>query len=115
MSKCIFFINIIIIINEVFIACVIRRIYINNIKRTWMCITQNSQRMIIISFDYYMIRIMLGFCIIDNCSIFYFRQGRQLLLKLRFNIFGLILPYQTIFLMATKQTYQRCLLFVCQP
>lgn len=115
MFKRIIFINEGIIIFEIVLTAIIRRVYVNNIDFTRMGIGQFRNRGEIIALNYKVVRCIgiVGDYRMDFIIVALDKYG-QVLPKLFLDVFGLFFPYKTVFLMAAYEFEQRGLLLVCQ-
>ncbi len=94
MSKRIFRVNIGIIIDEVLVAGVIWRIYIDYVNFTCMGICEGGKGFEVVALDKYMIGgIGTG---IGECAVFDLDEYRKFVAQTVFYIFWLILPYQSV-------------------
>lgn len=109
MPKSIFRIYPSIIILEVFITSIIRRIYIDNIDFTCMGICEGCKRFEVVALN----NNVIGSIGPGNgqSPIFILDQNRKLIPKTFFNVFGLIFPHKPVgFMLAEKS--QKCRTFI---
>ena len=101
MTVAILAVNIGIVIDKVFVAGIIRRVYVYNINFALMGVGKCGQGFEIITFNQDMIGSIRA-CISQR-SVFVLNEHRKFVEQTLLYIFGLILPYQTIFLVRPQK------------
>ena len=95
MPECIGFINITVIVLEVLIAGVIRRVNVDYIYFAFVGVGKRGECVQVVALNEDMIGRIVS--IADYCTIFYLGKNRQLGFELRFYRFGLVLLHQPVF------------------
>ncbi len=113
MAVAILRIHIRIVVDKVFVASVVRRIYVDNIYLAGMGICQCGERFKVVTFDKHMVRRILS--IADDGTLLHLGQHRQFIFQPCLYLLWLILPYKSIFLLGTQQSKQRRLLLIAEP
>ena len=116
MPKTIFSINIGIIVNEVFVPCIVRRINVDNINLARVCVRKLRQCSEVVALNNEMVG-SIG--IIRNNRVDFIvvalDEDRQVFPKLFLDVFGFIFPYKPVLLMSSYEFKQRGFFLVAQP
>ena len=101
-----------IVVDKIFIACIIRRIDIYHVNLALVCISKSGERFEVVTFD----KDMVGRIgrVAHNGTLRHLRKNRQFIHETCFYFFRLVLPHQAILLLRAQKLYKRSLLFVCQ-
>ena len=104
MAVAVFLINKRIVIDKILIACIIRRIDINDINLPCMGITKSCKGFEVIAFNKNMVWSLS--VIAEDGTFRHFNKHRLLVDHSLLSIFGLVLPNQTILFLRTKKLDQ---------
>lgn len=116
MSEWIIFINESVVIFEIVLAAIIRRVDVDNINLARVCVRKLRQCSEVVALDYEVIR-SIG--VIRNNRVDFFivalDEYRQVFPEAFFNVFGLFFPYKPILFMTSYKFEQRSFFLVAQP
>lgn len=116
MSKLVIRIYIFVIVFEIFVPSVVRRINVDNINLARVCVRKLRQCSEVVALDYEVIR-SIG--VIRNNRVDFFivalDEYRQVFPEAFFNVFGLFFPYKPILFMTSYKFEQRSFFLVAQP
>ena len=101
-----------VVIDEVLVACVIRRIDVDDINLSLMRIAEGSECFEVVTLNQNMVR-SIRF-IAQYCLVFYFTQNGQRVTQPFLYVFWFIFPHQSILLMLTQQPDEAATLVVGQ-
>ena len=100
-----------VIIDKILVAGVVRRIDVDDINFSFVRIGKGGQGFEVVALNKDMAG-RIGI-LTDNSLAGIFNQPRQFLAEPFLHVFGLVFPYQTIFLLLAEQLYQCRFLVVC--
>ena len=99
-----------VVIDEIFVPCVVRRIDVDDVDFSGVGVGECGEGVEIVAFNENMVRSLWGFG--DDSAFFDLGQDGQFAGHLQFHILRLVLPDQSIFLLLMKQPQQGGLLVV---
>ncbi len=109
----IFAVNIIVVIDEVFVTRIVRRIDVDDIYLPLMRITEGRKRLKVVTLNQNMIRSIK--IVAQYSFILHFAKHGQVVAQTIFNVLFVVFPNETIRFLLVKQFQQSRLLIIRQP
>ena len=103
----------VIVVDKILVARVVRRIDVNHVDASGMGVSQRGEGFEVVALDEDMVGRVL--VLADEGALLYFLQYGQFFLHLVLHRFGLVLPYEAITFAFAKQSQQGAALPVGQP